>query len=311
MITLSTHVLEQEECCRINGCPSHSVAFSVLKRQYHDNQWFFFSHFAWGKMAAIGQDRGKWHLLNIIVFSREAVCPADRSVMVWCPRYLRKQSPFLIAPKWGKNHWISWHTPFTVILDPAVGRWVLRYIARQGSFSIPDIRALTKKWLVCLVPKSHFLDMAIATFTNLHSAKVVSKPKFAQNVQGKVELVQHTDDWPVHSKPWDSGSGMATRSASVFFPNDSLMKYRVIVAQVNKAGTKQIPKRRRNSKNRCQCMISRLSELLVVVHLNQLLFDALVYSLLQWTFSRKELQRATDFTRKVLFCGGRRFMNGT
>ena len=35
------------------------VSLDTLKRECHDNQWFFFSHFVWGKiMAATRKDRG-------------------------------------------------------------------------------------------------------------------------------------------------------------------------------------------------------------------------------------------------------------
>ena len=89
------------------SCARHKYSFDdcllrmrALKRQCHDNRWFLAAILCAGKVMAAskGSPRkttfsgGKRHL-------RDSTWAADRAVMVWCPRHLREQSPFLLTQK--------------------------------------------------------------------------------------------------------------------------------------------------------------------------------------------------------------------
>ena len=102
------------------GILTLSIGRNFLKRQCHHNRWFFFSHFVWGKvMAAVRQNRGKRHLLDSS-WAAKRFARLTRAVMVWYPRHLRKQSPFLLLaqkkPKKALNILrdcpFNWHAVF-------------------------------------------------------------------------------------------------------------------------------------------------------------------------------------------------------
>ena len=100
-----------------------------------------------------------------LILGGEVVCAADRAVMVWCLRHLREQSPFLLAQKSAKNHWISWHCPFKV---PFLAKWgilkkCLLLIIRTWNF--PQTVVLTSSLEICS-QKSR--DTTTATVTVLH-----------------------------------------------------------------------------------------------------------------------------------------------
>ena len=92
-------------------------------------------------MAATRQGHGKrqWLEENDICrlsLGGEVVCPADQTVIVWCPRHLREQSPFFArAKKRKKIHWISWHCPFKLNF-PVQTLKVLVQLSRHAWFEL-------------------------------------------------------------------------------------------------------------------------------------------------------------------------------
>ena len=108
----------QVTCCSKGEPPPHAST-EFLKRECHDNLWFFGSHFVWGKiMAATREGRGKRYFLkeNDVCSTRLGRWSSSRGWPschgLMSATLARAVAIFYSRKKSSKNHWISWHCPF-------------------------------------------------------------------------------------------------------------------------------------------------------------------------------------------------------